>query len=449
MTDETPPATIAEPQPHAIPAAPSSAPDAMTRRGLRRRGRGGPKDPLGPNYRKLWIASTISNLGDGVRLTALPLMAAELTRRPAQIAAIDFASTLPWFLFALLAGAFVDRVDRRHAMGVANIVRALLIGALALSVLADNATMVLLYVAAFLLGCAETVFDNASQAILPAVVRKDQLERANGRMYAAEFISNQFAGPPLGAFLFVTAAASPFFLDSASFLIAALLILSFSGSFRTPREEGAPKTSIRADIVEGLRWLWHHKLLRVLAIMLGTWNGLNTAAFSIFVLFALQILDVSEIGYGILMSTLVIGSVAGSLAGSAVSRLLGPGTTLLLSIVIGSLMALVIAFTSNPYVVGAMFAIEGFVTVVWNVITVSMRQAIIPDRLLGRVNSVYRLFGWGSMPIGAVLGGFLGTTFGLRAPYFVMAAGLALMAVIAIPLVNNRTIAAAKAAASQ
>ncbi|MDQ3964138.1 MAG: MFS transporter [Actinomycetota bacterium] len=408
-----------------------------------------PQEPLGPNYRKLWVASAISNLGDGVRLTALPLMAAELTREPAQIAAIDLASTLPWFLFALLAGAFVDRVDRRHAMGFANIIRAILVGALALSVVADNVTMVLLYVVAFLLGCAETVYDNANQAILPSLVRKDQLERANGRMYAAEFTTNQFAGPPLGALLFVAAASAPFFLDSASFLIAALLVLSFSGSFKAPRDADVPPTTMRADIAEGLRWLWNHKLLRTLAIMLGTWNALNTAAFSIFVLFALEILEVTEVGYGILISSLVVGSVAGSLAGSAVSRLLGPGTTLLLSVVSGAALVLVIALTSNPYVVGAMFAIEGFVTVVWNVITVSMRQTIIPDRLLGRVNSVYRLFGWGSMPIGAALGGFLGTVFGLRAPYFVMAAVLALMAAIAVPLVNNRTIAAAKAAAAE
>ena len=425
------------------------APTAAQPKGLKRLFKRTPQEPLGPNYRKLWVASAISNLGDGVRLTALPLMAAEITRDPAQIAAIDLASTLPWFLFALLAGAFVDRVDRRHAMGFANIIRAILVGALALSVLADNATLILLYIVAFLLGCAETVYDNANQAILPSLVRKDQLERANGRIWAAEFTTNQFAGPPLGAFLFVTAAAAPFFLDSASFLVAALLVLSFNGSFKAPRDEAAPPTTIRADIAEGLRWLWNHKLLRTLAIMLGTWNALNTATFSIFVLFALEILEVTEVGYGILMSSLVIGSVAGSLSGSAVSRRLGPGTTLTVAVVTGSLMSLAIALTSNPYVVGAMFAIEGFVATVWNVITVSMRQTIIPDRLLGRVNSVYRMFGWGSMPLGAALGGFLGTVFGLRAPYFVMAAVLAFMAAVTVPLVNNRTIAAAKAAAAE
>lgn len=403
-------------------------------------------EPLGPNYRKLWTASAISNLGDGVRLTALPLMAATITRDPAKIAAIDFASTLPWFLFALFSGALVDRIDRRHAMGIANIVRAVLVGALALTVVSGQESLAVLYVIAFLLGSAETVFDNAAQAIMPAIVRKDQLEKANGRMYAAEFITNQFIGPPLGAFLFVAAAASPFFLDSASFLISALLILSFTGRFRAPRDAALPATTMRADIAEGLRWLWNHKLFRTLAIMLGTWNALNTATFSIFVVFALEILDVSEVGYGILFSSLVVGSVTGSLTGSAISRTLGPGKSLVLAIMLGAGTMLVTGTTSNPYVVGAMFAIEGFVTIVWNVITVSMRQTIIPDRLLGRVNSVYRLFGWGSMPLGAALGGFLASVFGLRAPYLVAGAVLMVMGLFAARLLTDSAIAEARAA---
>ena len=407
------------------------------------------RESLGPNYRKLWIASAISNLGDGVRLTALPLMAATITRDPAKIAAIDLASTLPWFLFALFSGALVDRIDRRHAMGVANIVRAVLVGALALTVVSGRESLPVLYIVAFLLGSAETVFDNAAQAIMPAIVRKDQLEKANGRMWAAEFTTNQFIGPPLGAFLFVAAAASPFFLDSASFLISALLILSFTGSFRAPRDAALPTTTMRADIAEGLRWLWNHKLLRTLAIMLGTWNALSTATFSIFVLFALEILGVREVGYGILFSSLVVGSVAGSLTGSTLSRRLGPGKCLVLAVVIGAATMLVIGTTSNPYVVGSMFAIEGFVSTVWNVITVSMRQTIIPDRLLGRVNSVYRLFGWGSMPLGAALGGFLASVYGLRAPYFVAAAALTVMALFAARLLTDKAIAEARAAVEE
>ena len=407
---------------------------------------GDANDPLGPNYRKLWVASTVSNLGDGVRLTAFPLMAASITRDPAQIALIGLASTLPWFLFALVSGAVVDRVDRRKAMGTANVIRAVLVGLLATGVATGNSAMVMLYAVAFLLGCAETIFDNASQAILPRLVRKDQLERANGRMYAAELISNQFAGPPLGAFLFVAAAAAPFFLDSVSFIISALLILSFRGSFVIQRQDGAPRQSLRADIGEGLRWLWNHRLLRTLGIMLGVWNGVEMAGGAIFVLFALEILEVSEVGFAVLASTYTIGSLIGTFAASRLSQR-GTGTVLIAQVALGAVSSLVVAMSSNAIVVGAMFALVGFAGVVWNVITVSLRQTIIPDHLLGRVNSVYRLLGWGMMPIGAGLGGLLASNFGLRAPFFVAGAVLALMTVVALPFVNNRTLAAAKAEA--
>ena len=408
---------------------------------MKRRSTGG----LGTEYRKLWAASAISNLGDGVRLTALPLLAATLTREPTSIAGIELASTLPWLLFALLAGALVDRIDRRRAMAVANAVRAVLVGSLAVMVLTGEASLVLLYVVAFLLGSAETIFDNAAQAILPSLVPRDQLERANGRLYAAEMVTNQFAGPPVGAFLFVAAAAAPFFLDAASFLIAALLIVGLSGTFRVTLEPGRARTTLRADISEGVRWLWDHRLLRTLAVMLGTWNMLELATVSTLVLFALETLGIGEIGFGMLSASFVIGSIVGSFVAAGLSRRIGPGTTLVLQVATSAVASGVIALASNPILVGAMFAIHGFTSVTWNVITVSMRQSIIPDRLLGRVNSVYRLVGWGSMPVGAALGGLLADGFGLRAPYVVAAVALAAMAVIASKLITNREIAEARA----
>lgn len=404
-------------------------------------------DPLGPNYQKLWTASAISNIGDGVRWTALPLLAASLTRDPAKVAAIDLAATLPWFLFALVAGALVDRIDKKMAMSIANGVRTLLMLGLGLAVLFDASSLIVLYVVAFLLGCAETIFDNSAQAIMPAVVQRSQLERANGRLYAAEIINNQFIGPPLGGFLFAAAAAVPFLLDSASFAISAVLIAAMGGSYQAPRGEADSRTTIRTDIAEGLRWLWQHRLIRTLAIMLGIWNGVSMAGFSIFVLFALEILELSEVGYGILLGAGTVGSLAGSLAASRLSKA-GAGTTLIAMVLFGALSSLGIALTSNAFVVGLMSAIFGFTSVVWNVITVSLRQAIIPERLLGRVNSVYRLLGWGSMPIGAALGGIMGSVYGLRSPFVLQFVVLVIMALAALPIINNRTIAAARAGAS-
>jgi MFS family permease len=415
------------------------------RRGVRRILGAG--EPLGPNYRKLWTASAISNLGDGVRWTALPLLGASITHDPAKIAAIDLFSTLPWFLFALLAGALVDRWDKRIAMAIANGVRFILVLALALGTLWGNESLVLLYVVGFLLGCSETIFDNSAQTILPAIVRKDQLEKANGRLYAAEIINNQFAGPPLGGFLFAVAAAAPFFLDSASFLISALLIAALVGSFRSPRDADVLDTTLRKDIAEGLRWLWNHRLIRTLAIMLGIWNGVSMAGFAIFVLYALEILGLDEVGYGVLLAAGTVGSLIGSAAASRLSKA-GAGSTLIAMVLMGAISSLGIALTSTAWVVALMSAIFGFTSVVWNVITVSLRQAIIPDRLLGRVNSVYRLLGWGSMPIGAAIGGLMGRTWGLRSPFYLQFGVLVVMAIVVLPVINNRTIAEARAAAA-
>lgn len=401
------------------------------------------RERLGANYWKLWIASAISNLGDGVRWTALPLLAASLTHDPARVAAIDFSASLPWFLFALPAGALVDRLDRRRVMVVSNVVRAAAMSLLAFFVLRELASLFLLYAIAFCLGCAETMFDNAAQALMPRLVERAHLEKANGRLYAAELIANQFVGPPLGGFLFAIAMAVPFLLDAASFAIAAGLIVSLVGAFRVADRPDAV-TKLRHDIGEGLRWLWAHRLLRTLAAFLGIQNMMSTACFSIFVLVSIEILGLSDAGYGLLLTSLAIGSFVGSVTVSPLSRKVGSGTTLFICLAVSAAAYLVVALSSNPVVTGIGIGVLGWPIVAWNVITVSLRQSIIPDRLLGRVNSVYRLMGWGTMPLGAALGGLLGRTLGLRSPFFVAAAAHALLAVVAIAAMSNAVLSRAR-----
>ena len=392
---------------------------------------------LGPNYIKLWTASAISNLGDGVRWVALPLLAVTLTRDPAKVAAIDLAASLPWFLFALIAGALVDRLDRRKVMVIANVFRAVVMGVLAALVVTENFSLAVIYALAFLLGTAETMFDNAAQAIIPRVVDHSLLERANGRLVAAELTANQFVGPPLGGFLFAIVAALPFLVDAGSFAISALLIFLVAGSFRSPRDEALPATRLRQEIAEGLRWLWGQRLLRNMAIYVGLQNMMSNACFSIFVLFALRILDVSGAGYGVLLSSLAVGSLLGGLTAARVADRIGRGRTLFLTVTLAALSYVVMGTSSNPYVVGAGAALLGWPITAWNVITVSLRQSLIPDRLLGRVNSVYRLLAWGTIPIGAALGGLLGRVFGLRTPFYVAAVVHGLLAILALKLMSN------------
>jgi MFS family permease len=404
---------------------------------------------LGANYARIWGASTVSNLGDGVTLAALPLLAATLTRSPTRIAAITLARTLPWLLFALVGGALADRLDRRQAMAIVDFFRMGAMALLAVLVVTDTATLLLIGIIAFALGCAETVFDNAAQAILPNVVARAALQTANGRLYAAEVVTNQFMGPPLGAFLFAAAAAAPLWLDAGSFGLAAVLVLSMRGSFRPTRETmvGQAPPSIRADIAEGLRWLRRHELLRTLAVVLGVLNLLDSGVVAILVLYSLEVLDLSQQGFGILLTAAGVGALAGSLFAQRLSAWMGPGRLLVVAVLVIGAATLVPAVWANPIAVGVSMATVGAFAVAWNVVTVSLRQSIVPDALLGRVNSAYRLLGWGTLPIGALLGGFLAEAYGLRAPFVVGGVVPLLLGLAMIPLVNNRTIAEAEAAA--
>jgi MFS family permease len=399
---------------------------------------------LGPEYRKLWTASTVSNLGDGVTMVAGPLLVASLTRDPVLVAGIAFAQQLPWLLFSLISGALVDRLDRRWVMWTVDGFRTVLLGFLGLAVLLDFVNIPLLYVVFFLMGTAETLFDTASVSILPAVVPSENLEKANGRLFGAQIVSNQLAAPPLGGFLFAVAASVPFILDAGTYAAAAVLVLFMRGKFKAERQEGMPPTTMRAEISEGLRWLWGNKLLRTLAISLGIMNLTSTATISIFVLFAQERLGLGSVGYGVLFTSIAIGGVAGSLLAEYLVGWLGAGTTMRMGLLIEAVTAGVIALSREPLVVGAMLALFGFHAIVWNVITISLRQQIIPERLLGRVNSVYRLLGLGGMSLGALLGGVLARGFGLTAPFWFSSLSVAILAVIVWRILDNRTVQLAR-----
>jgi MFS family permease len=399
---------------------------------------------LGVEYRKLWTASTISNLGDGVTLVAGPLLAASLTRDPILVAGLTFAQTVPWLLFPLISGALVDRLDRRRVMGYADAARTTLIGAIGVAALVGWASMPLLFVVFFLMGTLETLFDNASQAIIPALVSRERLERANSRLYAAEIVSNELAGPPLGGLLFGLAVAAPFLLDAGTYAAAAALILSLQGEFRPKRPEDAPPTTLVDEIGEGLRWLWNHGLIRTLAIMLGVFNMTLAATNAILVLFALDVLSLGSFGYGALVTSTAVGGLIGSFTADKIVAWLGSGRALQASVLLSALVLSVVAFSENAVVVWAVFLVVGINVVVWNVITVSFRQAEVPEEIFGRVNSVYRLLGWGGLSIGALLGGFLARSFGLSAPFWFAAFVLAVMFFITLPFVNNRTVGEAR-----
>ena len=300
-------------------------------------------------------------------------------------------------------------------------------------------SLIVIAAIAFALGTAETVFDNAAQAILPNMVERRRAPRlANGRLFAAEVVTNHFVGPPLGAFLFTAAAAAPFFLDAASFGIAAVVVLGFRGSFRPVREfaEGEPRPTIRADIAEGLRWLRGHRLLRTLAIVLGVLNLLDAGVLAVVRPLRARGARPLEAGLRDPADRGRPRRAGREPPGPAAERLGRPRHDAR-----SSRCSCIGAATLVPALVGqpdrrsaSRSRSSGRSASAWNVVTVSLRQAIVPDALLGRVNSAYRLLGWGTMPIGALLGGFLADAFGLRAPFVIGGVIPIVMGLAMIPL---------------
>ncbi|THJ65114.1 MFS transporter [Arthrobacter echini] len=400
---------------------------------------------LGRRFWILWTSSGWSNLADGSFHVVLPLVAVSFTQSPALVAGLTFALTLPWLLFALIAGALADRSDRRVLMVAANGARAVLLIILVLVIVLDAGSIALLYVVAFGIGTAETVYDTAAQSILPQLVRREQLSRANGRLYAVELTTNQFVGPPLGGLLVAAGVMLAFGAQAAMWVVALGSLLLVRGSFKPARTSGA---SVRADIAEGLRFLWSHAVLRALALFTGIFNLATSAMMAVFVLFAVgpaSAMGLTELGYGVLLSVVAAGSVLGSLLAGWAERRIGRALLISFAILGGVVFIGTPALTSSALLVGGGFFIGGAAIVMGNVIIVSLRQRITPNELLGRVNSAYRLVGWGTMPIGALLGGFLAQALGLQPTFAIMA--LVVLALVALlPLLTNPALDAVEVA---
>lgn len=400
---------------------------------------------LGPRYRRLWAASAVANLGDGVFQVAIALLAVRLTRSPLLVSGVALAARLPWLFLALPAGAWADRWDRRHTMLRMNAARVVLLGGLALAVASGAASIALLYVVALGLGCAEVLFDTSSQTLLPAVVgSKDDLSKANGRLFAVEMVMNQFVGPPLGGLLVAASVAVAIGTGAGLYGLALVALALLPGTYRTARS-GAP-TTLRADIAEGLRYLFGHRLLRTLGLLLGAQNLLFTAQGAIFVLFAVSDdgLGLSELGVGVLLTFGAVGGLVGSLVAAPVERVLGRTRVLAVALVVGGISLGLPGLVPHVGVAAATSVTAGIAAVLWNVVTVSLRQRIIPDELLGRVNSGYRLLGWGTMPIGAALGGLVGEALGVRPVIALAGAGVLVLLVPLLAVVSDASIAAAE-----
>jgi MFS family permease len=385
---------------------------------------------LGSAYWRLWWANAVSYAGDGALVSALPLFAVTVTKDPRLIAVVSAAMFLPWLLLSLPAGAIVDRHDRVALMWRSQAVQFAVMGAATVLIATRIAGIAVLAGAGFLLGCAEVVFSNAEQSALPALVPADLLPRANGNQQVVLTIGETFAGPPLGSALFAVRAALPFGLDALSFAGSAALL---AGLPRTAQSRAMRSNQrMRAQIAEGVRWLAGHRLLRTVALLLGVSNFSSQMGQATLVLLATQTLHVGTRGYGLLWTAAAVGSVLGGLVNPAITRRLGLLTSLTVAMAAFAVADAGVGLAPNFAVAAALMACNGFFVTMWNVVTVTLRQRIVPAELLGRVNSAYRMIGWGLMPLGALAGGFVAHAAGLRAAYVVagVLSGAALLAAL-------------------
>ena len=385
------------------------------------------KQRAGRDWRLLWTAAAVSTLGDGAFLAALPLLAATMTSDPRLIAGVTAWGTLPWLLAALPAGVLADRVDARRAMTRVQLAQAVLVGLLAALTLAGSGGIAAVYAVAFALGLAETLAKVAAQKLIPAVVPADLLEQANGRQNATLFTNRQFLGPPLGALLFSIAAALPLWACTLTFAGSALL----ASRIRTRTSPAVrPARSMRADIAEGVRWLVANRLLRTLSLLAGVANLANFMAMATFVLFARELLGVSDAQYGVVVALTGVGGVLGSLLSRRIVATFGARRTVTVTIFSTPLAMIALGLLARDVVtLAALASVTSFGASLWNVSSASLRQRTVPAELMGRVSSVGLLLAWGTQPVGAVLGGLIAGWLGLAAPWIV-AGGLRLIAAL-------------------
>jgi len=415
---------------------------------------------LPSSYQKLFAASALSNLGDGVSFVAYPWIASSITRSPLLLAIIGLMGTMPWLVFSLPAGVFIDRFPRRSVIVFTDVLRGIVTLVVAVAIWGNRTHIhvvksianlsvihthtglyLLLLVATFLLGCGEVLGNGASQTFVPLIVDTEQLETANGRLWTSESLTRNFAGPPLASFLLTLSVFAPLAFDGATFFASAGLIALIGSSMIKKQAISEVKPNFRAELKEGLSWLWKHPFLRPLAFILGSLNGLNALGMSVFILFAQEVIHTSVVTYGLLSTGFAVGGALGGVLSGRIIKKVGRARILKTAILGAPVLLVVLAFAPDWEVAWLVGAVEMFLAILWNVVTVSMRQEIIPDQILGRVNSVYRFFALGSQPIGALIGGLLVTisvhlysrTYALRTPMLFGAVVGLFLAYFALP----------------
>lgn len=371
---------------------------------------------LGRSFRWFLGATWSSNVGDGIALAAGPLLVASLTSNAMLVAAAALLQRVPWLVLGLYAGAIADRVDRRRMIMVADSLRAVVVAGISVILVTDRATIGAVLVLLLLLGIAEVFADTAFQTLLPMLVKPADLGVGNARLQGAFLLGNEIIGPPVGAFLFAAGMAWPF-VTQVVLVALAVVLISRIATPRGPVRE-ATDTHVLHDISEGVRWLVHHAAVRTLAIVIVAFNITWGAAWAVLVLYALDHLGMSEVGFGLLTTASAIGGVVSTVLYDRIERRFDLGTVMRACLFLEVVSHLAFALTTSGPVAMMLMFVFGAYAFVWGAVSQTVRQRATPMELQGRVSSVYMVCVFGGIVIGQALGGGIAAIWGLTAPFW-------------------------------
>lgn len=410
--------------------------------------------PLGRDFRSLWTAAAFSNLADGLGRTAVPLIATTLTRDPFAISVIGALAFLPWLVFGIPAGMIVDRFDRRYVMALANAIRGGVALWLAILTVSGSLSLWALFLGTLVFGLGETLFDNATNAVVPGVVRREQLDRANGWMQAAQVTIDSFIATPIAGVLFAVSLALPLWTGAAGYLvpIALALMLPFSAARPlqkrsvaaptapdtvtgvAPQPVAAPLVRERVTASEGIRYLWNNRFLRKMVLFTATVGSALAFAQAATILFFLDTMSVAPVAIGFVTAGIGVGALLGSIVASRLVTRFGRGPVMLIANVIAGVASILVGFAPEIWTAVIAYAIMAFAVSTWNVPWGALRQQIIPPHLFGRVLGITRTLTWGIFPLATLLGGWVAAQTDLRLPFVIGGVVILVAAVLAVRL---------------
>jgi len=355
------------------------------------------------DYMLLWSGQLVSNIGSQVSQLAFPLLILALTHSPAQAGIAAALRALPYLILSLPAGALIDRWDRKLVMIVCDAGRALALGSIPVALLFGRLTIAQIFIVTTIEGTLFVFFNIAEVACLPRVVSRDQLPAANSQYAATDGIMT-IIGPPVGGALYAVGSMFPFLTDAISYMASVISLFFIKTSFQEKRV--APQRKLWLEIREGLSWLWHQPLIRFIAILTGG-NNLISAGLMLLLIVLGQRLHASSVSIGLIFTIAGIGGVLGAIVAPFIQKRFTFAQVIIASSWVFGLATPFYLIAPNVFALGVITAVAFITGPIYNVVQLSYRSALIPDRLQGRVNSVFRLIAFGGQPIGAALIGFL------------------------------------------